>query len=314
MPSHEFECRHAVGGEGCELRDPGAKCLKPLRAHLLGRALRDHQPALPMLAAIDAHEQGAGREAARRAAWVGVAAGQAEPQHVHGRADIDRTQPRPRPHRRTAPIRPHHQIGANNERAVRRADMHARDPAGILDQLRDLGLHPQAEPGVPPAFPGEEIQEIPLRHEHDAAGSRRQMREIGDRKHLVADLGRKRGLGLMRQAQERVEQPEFVQHLQGRGVDRVAAEVAQEIGVLFQHQHIDSGAGQQIAQHHPGWPASGDAAADGDLGRRHRAFSPSAAPRSADRALAPAAPPGISASPSPPASRPAPPRPRPASS
>jgi hypothetical protein len=40
---------------------------------------------------------------------------------------------------------------------------------------------------------------------------------------------------------------------------RVAAEVAQEIGVLFEHENIDSGARQQQSQHHPGRAAARDA-------------------------------------------------------
>ena len=37
-------------------------------------------------------------------------------------------------------------------------------------------------------------------------------------------------------AQEFLEQAELVQQLERRGVDRVAAEVAQEVAVLLQHQ------------------------------------------------------------------------------
>jgi len=51
-----------------------------------------------------------------------------------------------------------------------------------------------------------------------------------------------------------------VQDLHRGGVDGVPAEVAQEIGVLFQHAHANAGARQQQAQHQPGWPAAGDRA------------------------------------------------------
>ena len=37
-------------------------------------------------------------------------------------------------------------------------------------------------------------------------------------------------------------------------MDGVAAEVAQEVGVLLQHDHIDAGTGEQEAEHHPGGP------------------------------------------------------------
>ena len=67
---------------------------------------------------------------------------------------------------------------------------------------------------------------------------------------------------LMRQLQEAVDQPEFVHHLQGRGMHGVAAKIAEEIGMLFQHHDIDPGAPEQISQHHAGGPAADDAAAD----------------------------------------------------
>ena len=69
---------------------------------------------------------------------------------------------------------------------------------------------------------------------------------------------------LMRQLQELIEQAKLVHDLERRGMDGVAAEVAQEVGVLLQHHDIDAGAGEQIAEHHAGRPASGDAAASGD--------------------------------------------------
>ena len=57
----------------------------------------------------------------------------------------------------------------------------------------------------------------------------------------VADL-------LVRQLQELVEEAELVHHLEGRGVDGVAAEVAQEVGVLLEHDDIDAGAGEEEAR------------------------------------------------------------------
>ena len=41
-------------------------------------------------------------------------------------------------------------------------------------------------------------------------------------------------------------------------MDRVAAEVTQEIGVFFQDQDLDPGARQQKPQHHAGGAAAGD--------------------------------------------------------
>src|SRR2546426_1824033 len=87
------------------------------------------------------------------------------------------------------------------------------------------------------------------------------MREIGDHDVAVSDLRRELRDLLVRQAQQRLEQPELVQNLQRRGVNRVAAEVAQEIGVLLQHQRAHAGAGEQQPEHH----ASRAAARNADL-------------------------------------------------
>jgi hypothetical protein len=42
-------------------------------------------------------------------------------------------------------------------------------------------------------------------------------------------------------------------------VHGVAAEIAEEVGVLFQHHDIDAGTSEQIAEHHAGGPATNDA-------------------------------------------------------
>ena len=48
-------------------------------------------------------------------------------------------------------------------------------------------------------------------------------------------------------------------------MDRVAAKIAQEILVLFQHRHVDAGARQKIAADKPGRAAAGDDALGREL-------------------------------------------------
>src|ERR1700676_55409 len=48
---------------------------------------------------------------------------------------------------------------------------------------------------------------------------------------------------------------------QGRRMDRVAAKIAQKIGVLFQNQNFHTRAGEQKTEQHAGWPATDDATA-----------------------------------------------------
>jgi hypothetical protein len=53
-------------------------------------------------------------------------------------------------------------------------------------------------------------------------------------------------------------------------VDRIAAEIAQEIGVFFEDQNRNPGPRQQKSQHHSGGTAAGNAAADRNFARVHR--------------------------------------------
>ena len=66
----------------------------------------------------------------------------------------------------------------------------------------------------------------------------------------------------MRKLQKLVEPAELVHHLQRRGMNCVAAEIAQKILVLFEHEHVDADTGQEHAEHHPGRPSTGNAASD----------------------------------------------------
>src|SRR5215475_13798921 len=79
------------------------------------------------------------------------------------------------------------------------------------------------------------------------------MLEVGKDHEIVADKAPQLIGLLMRTLEEFFEQPELVHHLERRGMDGVAAEVAQEIGMLLEHQDVDAGAGEEKAEHHPGW-------------------------------------------------------------
>ena len=89
-------------------------------------------------------------------------------------------------------------------------------------------------------------------------------REIDELHAFVADLTAQPLDLLVRQLEELLEQPELVHQFERRGMDGVAAKVAQEIRVLLEHDDIDAGARQQEAEHHPGRPAAGNAASGAD--------------------------------------------------
>jgi hypothetical protein len=120
----------------------------------------------------------------------------------------------------------------------------------LLDQARRLGLHAQLETGVALGLRGDEIEEVPLRHQRDKAALRREVGEIGDLQRPVAYDGGKLLNFLMWTLKKAGEQPELVHHLERRGMDGVAAKITQEIGVFLEHVDLHAGARQQQAQHH----------------------------------------------------------------
>ena len=130
----------------------------------------------------------------------------------------------------------------------------------LLDQICRLGLHAQVKCFVALAVLGEEVEEVPLRHQRDELAVRRQVAKIDHLNVFGADLRGQRFDLLMRQLQEFIDQAEFEHQLERRGMNRVAAEIAKEIGVLLQHHDVNAGARQQESEHHPGGAAAGDAA------------------------------------------------------
>ena len=70
---------------------------------------------------------------------------------------------------------------------------------------------------------------------------RRQMAEIGESDLGIADDTVQFADFLMRQREKRIEQAKLVHDLQGRGVDRIAAKIAQKIAVFLADDHFDPG-------------------------------------------------------------------------
>src|SRR5271155_3567934 len=69
----------------------------------------------------------------------------------------------------------------------------------------------------------------------------------------IADL-------VMADLEKLLKQSEFVHDLQGRGMDRIPAEIAEEILVLFEYGDADPGARQQKPEHDTRRSSAGDAA------------------------------------------------------
>src|SRR5205823_858917 len=63
---------------------------------------------------------------------------------------------------------------------------------------------------------------------------------------------------VVRPLEEALEHPELIEDFHRRGVDCVAAEIAEEVRVLFEDQHAAAGACEKQPGHHAGRPAAND--------------------------------------------------------
>src|SRR5271166_54052 len=107
----------------------------------------------------------------------------------------------------------------------------------------------------------DKVEKIPLRHQSDKSAARRQMGKIGNLEKDIADLSAELPSFLMRPLQKIIKEAELMDDFERRGVNRVAAKIAQEVGVLFENEDRDPGSRQQETEHHPCRAAAGDAAA-----------------------------------------------------
>jgi len=252
-----------VGQERHQLGDRRPEAGQPGRLQRRGRVFGDGVGDLPVGAPVDQHQQVPRGQPAEGLARVAGTARQPEPQHVDGCAEHPRAQPGRAAQARVAAVGGHRQPGADLVLGARLVAVgHPHHPAPLLEHGERLGLHAQLEAGQPAGLADDEVEEVPLGHEGDVPVAAGQPAEVGQGE--VAGVGgdlhdRRLAVG---QAEQLPGQPELVEQPQGRGMQRVAAEVAQEVGVLLEHQHLDPGPGQQQPEHGPGRPAPGDAAAD----------------------------------------------------
>src|SRR5580692_6508943 len=124
--------------------------------------------------------------------------------------------------------------GANLDMATRSRGEDSRDASLLREQILRFGLHQKMEIGKAFRFGGEEVEKIPLRHQGDEFAAGGKAREIAHREMPVADVHARAFDLRVGQSEEPLKKSQLVHDLQGRGVHRVAAKIAQEVLVLFQ--------------------------------------------------------------------------------
>ncbi len=97
-----------------------------------------------------------------------------------------------------------------------------------------------------------------MRHEGDERGRRIEPGQIADDPVASGEAYFGAVDFAVRALEKALQYSKLVENFHGRGMDRVAAEIAKEIGVFLEHQDAASGAREQQAGHHPRWPSTDD--------------------------------------------------------
>ena len=134
------------------------------------------------------------------------------------------------------------------------------DPIFGFDEASGFVLHEEVEVGEFSGLRGEEVEEVPLRHEGDELRMSGEVGEVADGERPAADGHGELGELLMWERQKFVEQAQLVEELERGGMDGVAAEVAEEVLVFFEDGDIDAGAGEEEAEHDACGASADDAA------------------------------------------------------
>ena len=233
----------------------------PVLPQYVERSFRDHVAALPVVATVDHDEDAAVIEAAERLIRIGGATAAAG------------TTARPSERRapRLAARQPRATVECRPSAPITRSARMASSPSGVVAATPTI-----RPPSSSKLFTSASISRWKCGRRLACSAMKSRKSHCG-MKAMKGHLSRSRPKSAIGdpespiqpvsvraswcgKSEQVLQQPELVHHLQGRGVDGVAPEVAQEIGVLLKHQHIDAGPGKQIARHHPGRSPARDAA------------------------------------------------------
>ena len=191
--------------------------------------------------------------------------GEPHPQNVDRGTEVDYLETGRVAYRGMAAVGAHYQVRPDLQQSLWSLRDHAGDPPVILDQAGYVGSHSELEGGIALRLFGQEVEKVPLRHEGNETAAGGQAGKIGQHNLRVAHLRRELPELLVRQFQQLLKEAKFVHDFEGGGMKGVAAEVAQEIGMLLEDYNLDSGAGEQKSQHHAGWTPARNTTIDPEL-------------------------------------------------
>ncbi len=197
-------------------------------------AFGDDVADLKVVDAIDEDDQAAVVDVAEAVFGIGWMAGNAQPKDVDGDAVIDERQMGGVARDGVAAVATDGKGRGDFYGAVGGVGDDADDGAiGLLEETGRLPTHAEVEARVARGFLCEKVEEVPLGHERDELCMSWEVGEIGHGVGVIAEVGGgARDLGV-RDGEEFVEQAELVENLECGGMDGVAAEVAEEVFVLF---------------------------------------------------------------------------------
>ncbi len=128
------------------------------------------------------------------------------------------------------------------------------------DETGDFSFHVKVELRIRFGFFGDETEEVPLGHEADEFAVHGQVGKVGNGDGEVVDDRADFAEFLVGNAEEIVEEAEFVDELESGGMNGVAAKIAEKVGVFFEDEDFDAGASEKEAENYTSGPAADDAA------------------------------------------------------
>jgi hypothetical protein len=237
-------------------------------------ALGDYVGALPVVFAVESDEDFASAETAESLGGIAGLARDAHPEDVDGGAEVDDFEAGFLADDGAAAVGADGESGAEFLFAIFNFRADACNAIIFDDEIGDFSFHEQVELRIGASFFGDEIEEVPLGHEADEFAVDRQVRKIGDGDGEIVDDCADFAELLVRDAEEIIEEAEFVDELEGGGVNGVPAEVAEEVGVFFEDEDLDACASEEEAEDHACGAAAGDEAGGwGGVGRHGRQFA-----------------------------------------